>query len=191
MMSSETSTDATAFHSWHFFVIAGLVAATGAVFVVRPADPASLVLLVAAVGSGAYVGFGIYRMILPLTVRDFTDRTEMIAGRTRAALERDKTLILRAIKEMEFDRAMAKISDADFDEMSGPLRARARLLLKQLDVNRSGYRDLIERELAARLGESGMDKTSVAATESRHTCAGCGTSNDVDAKFCKNCGTTL
>jgi len=191
MMSSETSTDATAFRSWHFFVIAGLVAATGAVFVVRPTDPASLVLLVAAVGSGAYVGFGVYRMIRPLTARDFTDHTEMIAGRTRAALERDKTLILRAIKELEFDRAMVKISDADFDEMSGRLRGRARLLFKQLDVNRSGYRDLIERELAERLGEPGIDKTSVADTESPRTCVGCGTSNDVDAKFCKNCGTTL
>ena len=194
MMSSATSTDATPFRSWHFFVLAGLVAATVAVVVVRPADPAALVLLVAAVGSGAYVGFAVYRMILPLTARDFTDRTEMIAGRTRAALDRDKTLVLRAIKELEFDRAMGKISNADFDEMGGRLRARARTLLKQLDVDGAGYRDLIERELAERLEQSGMDRTRAAAavaTESRRACAGCGTSNDVDAKFCKNCGTAL
>ena len=49
----------------------------------------------------------------------------MIGQRTRAALEREKMLSLRAIKELEFDKAMGKVSDDDFREMSGPLRSRA------------------------------------------------------------------
>ena len=49
-----------------------------------------------------------------------------IGGRTRIALEREKTLVLRSIKELEFDFAMGKIAKADFDEMSGtPARPRA------------------------------------------------------------------
>ena len=43
----------------------------------------------------------------------------------RAALEREKALVLRSIKELEFDRAMGKVSPKDFDEMAGRLRARA------------------------------------------------------------------
>ena len=49
----------------------------------------------------------------------------MVGERTRVALEREKLLTLRAIKELEFDRAMRKLSDEDFQEMSGRLRARA------------------------------------------------------------------
>ena len=37
--------------------------------------------------------------------------------RQRVALERDKALTLRAIKELEFDHAMGKVSDNDFAEM--------------------------------------------------------------------------
>ena len=61
-----------------------------------------------------------------------------IGGRTRIALEREKTLVLRSIKELEFDFAMGKIAKADFDEMSGRLRARALGLMRQLDAG-GGY----------------------------------------------------
>ena len=44
----------------------------------------------------------------------------MLGGRTRAALEREKALVLRSIKELEFDRAMGKVSEKDFAEMSAP-----------------------------------------------------------------------
>ena len=187
MMSSGTSTDATAFRPWHFFALAGLVGATIAVVVVRPSCPAALVLLGVTVGSAAFVGFAIYRTLLPLAARDFADQTEMIGGRTRAALEREKTLVLRAIKELEFDRAMGKLSDADFQGMGSRLRARAIVLMRQLDIDSSGYRGLIERELAERLKHAGVE----AETASRRQCAGCWTNNESDARFCKKCGKQL
>ena len=196
MMSSETSTDAatSSFRPWHFFVLAGLVGATIAVVSVRPSDPASLVLLVLAVGAGAYVGFGVYRVVVPLiTARQFSERIEMVGGRTRAALDREKTLVLRSIKELEFDRAMGKVSDQDFDEMGGRLRARARTLLKQLDIDETAYRDLIERELAERLQGVGLEPVIASAppVAERVACASCGASNEPDAKFCKGCGAEL
>ena len=194
MMSSETSTNAAAnaFRPWHVFVLAGLVCGTVAVVMVRPSDPAALVLLVLAVGAGAYVGYAFYRMLAPLAARTFVDRTEMVGGRTRAALEREKVLVLRSIKELEFDRAMGKVSDADFGEMGGRLRAHARSLLKQLDVDGSSYRELIERELAERLAPEGVDARSApSVAPARRQCGACGTSNDPDAKFCKGCGTGL
>lgn len=195
-MSSGTSTDAPSatFRPWHFFVLAGLAGATVAVVAVRPSGVANLVLVVLAAWAGAGVCYALYRMIVPLATRAFVERVEMVGGRTRAALEREKTLVLRSLKELEFDRAMGKVSDADFHEMGGRLRFRARSLLKQLDVDGAAYRDQIERELVERLrgGEedAGPETGGAAAVAVRLLC-GCGASNERDAKFCKACGAAL
>ncbi len=192
-MSSETSTEARTFRPWHLFVLVGLLASTVGVLVIRPNDPVVLALLVAAIGSAAWVGFTLYRTLWPLAAPDFQDRTDIIAGRTRAALEREKTLVLRALKELEFDRAMGKVAPADFQDMSGRLRARAITLLQRLDVALPGYRDEIESELARRLGmtEEELRAARPAGATRSPVCAGCGTVNDVDARFCKGCGAAL
>ena len=192
-MSSGTSTDASpaTFRPWHFFVLAGLAGATVAVVTVRPGGIAPLVLVVLASWAGAYVGYAVYRMVVPLAARDFTERVEMVGGRTRAALEREKTLVLRSLKELEFDRAMGKVSDLDFDEMGGRLRARARSLLKQLDIDGAAYRNLIERELAERVLQAGEPQDAGGPRATRLSCRSCGASNERDARFCKSCGTAL
>jgi hypothetical protein len=193
-MSSEISTDARTFRPWHLFVLAGLLASTVGVLVIRPNDPVVLVLLVAAIGSAAWVGFMLYRLLWPLAAPGFTDRTEVVGGRARAALEREKTLVLRAIKELEFDRAMSKVSAADFQEMGGRLRARAITLLQQLDVT-PGYREAIEQELAQRLGSDAGGSPAAAGgpddAPEGAPCPDCATANDHDARFCKACGAEL
>ena len=68
------------------------------------------------------------------------------------ALEREKTLVLRSIKELEFDYAMGKVAKADFDEMCTRLRNRALGLMQQLDAG-GGYKDLIAREVEQRLAQ--------------------------------------
>ena len=72
--------------------------------------------------------------------------------------------------------------------MSGRLRARAAGLMRQLDAG-AGYREQIERDLAKRLGDDAGRERRRAAR--RDFCAACGTTNDADARFCKNCGTKL
>ena len=169
---------------WQFFVLAALTCATVLTFLVRGQGVTTVILVSALMGATALVGLAALRMIRPLVAgRD--DRVAMIGQRTRAALEREKTLALRAIKELEFDHAMTKISEADFQEMSGRLRSRAARLMRQLDAG-PGYRDRIERDLARRLGE-------IAAKHAKpsSTCAACGIGNDADAKFCKSCGQKL
>ena len=81
-----------------------------------------VILLTVLMAHGGLVGLAALRTVRPLVSPD-DDRTAMIGQRTRAALEREKMLTLRAIKELEFDRAMGKLSDEDFQEMSGRLRA--------------------------------------------------------------------
>ena len=156
-MSSETSTDTHSFRSWHLFVLAALLASTVALLVARPDDPVILAILIAAIGSGAGVGFAFYYTLKPLTVQKFKERSRIVGGRTRDALEREKILILRSIKELEFDRAMGKMSDEDFEEMSRRLRLRALTLMKQLDVEEPEYREMINKELVRRLGLESND----------------------------------
>lgn len=198
-MSSETSTDSAAtFRPWHLFVLAGLLASTVGVVVVRPGDITVLVLLVLAIGSASGVGLALYRALWPLTAPDFDAEIQTVGGRTRASMEREKSLVLRSIKELEFDRAMSKVTDDDFREMAGRLRSRALRLMQQLDVDMPEYRALIEKELAERLGvdASSVDLSDVTeggdpGVNAARACDGCGTDNDPDARFCKGCGSPL
>ena len=114
---------------------------------------------------------------------------EPLSERMRSTLEREKALTLRSIKELEFDRAMGKVSAKDFDEMAGRLRTRAIGLMKQLDHDDAGFRALIERDLQTRLAERPAPRPKTATTLG--ACAGCGTTNDADAIFCKRCGRKL
>jgi len=185
---------------WQFFVLAALGCATAVTFIARGRGPAAIILLSVLMATAAFVGFAALRMLRPL-VSPEDDRTAMIGERTRAALEREKTLVLRSIKELEFDRAMGKVSEKDFTEMSGRLRARAARLIRQLDAG-AGYRQQIEQELQRRLGtetQKGTEtpratetqRVSGPQTDAERQCAACQTVNDADAKFCKSCGTKL
>jgi hypothetical protein len=140
--------------------------------------------------TAAFVGFAALRMLRPL-VSPEDDRTVMIGHRTRVALEREKTLALRSIKELEFDKAMGRVSEDDFKEMSSRLRVRAARLIKQLDAG-VGYRQQIESELQKRLGDADAHPAPANPVASAgHACASCDTANDADAKFCKSCGAKL
>jgi hypothetical protein len=182
-MSSETSTE-NGLQAWQFFVLAGLLCATVATFMARGQSVASIVLLTVLMATTTIVGIAALRMLRPLFL-GYDDRTAMVGQRTRAALEREKAMVLRSIKELEFDRAMGKLSDIDFQEMSSRLRARAAGLIRQLDTG-AGYRTQIERDLVRRLGRVADESASAAKF-----CGECGAARDTDAKFCKQCGARL
>jgi hypothetical protein len=169
------------FRTSHFFILMSLVAATAAVVMARQPAPEHLVLLSLMIGAAGVCGATLYAALAPLVRKDAVAVRAPLSERARAALEREKMLVLRSIKELEFDRAMGKMSAADFDELAGRLRIRALALMKQLDTPEPAYRARIEQDLAARLEEA---STAVQA------CA-CGTANDPDAAFCKRCGTRL
>ncbi|MBL8633612.1 MAG: zinc ribbon domain-containing protein [Myxococcales bacterium] len=70
-------------------------------------------------------------------------------GRRRRELQREYHLLKRALKELELDRSMGKLSDDDYAEIRGRYRERAVRILRQLDQGQS-YEQQIERDLAAR-----------------------------------------
>ena len=190
------------FRPWHFFVLASLMMATVAVVMSRQSTPEHLILISFTIAAAGAAAAGFYRMLAPLAADDVSLFSEPLTERSRMALEREKALVMRSIKELEFDRAMGKLSPKDFDEMAGRLRTRAIMLMKQLDEGGSVYRELIERELSVRMGRNGAAPIGEAkASPYEHrapnaeavpgTCASCGTSNDEDAAFCKRCGSKL
>jgi len=214
-MSSATSTDQS-LQPWQFFTLAGLVGATIVVFVSEGQTPAGIILLSMVIFGAAAVGAAAWRMFAPLSGIDEPAGPQIFGGRTRAALEREKSLVLRSIKDLEFDHAMGKVSDKDFSEMGARLRARAAGLIRQLDAGTS-YRQAIEAEIERRVGKrreaapavSGSPaapapvRPSDAAPTQAHTaeptermaatklCLSCCTPNDPDARFCKGCGYQL
>ena len=192
--------DKSAFRPAHFFVLASLMAATAAVIMSRQSTPEHLVLISITIGAAGLAAAGFYRVLSPLVGETTVAASEALSERSRAVLTREKTLVLRALKDLEFDRSMGKVSPADFEEMSRRLRSRAMSLMKQLDEDASGYKTIIERELSARLSARAAQPAAPAAVElapalpaasaSAAVCT-CGTSNDPDAVFCKRCGSRL
>jgi hypothetical protein len=176
------------FQPWHFFVLASILLATVSVVLARRAAPEHLVLLSFTIAAAGAAAGAFYRMLAPLTAPVVLRMGEPVSERTRIALEREKMLVLRSIKELEFDRAMGKLSQKDFDEMSGRLRARALALMTQLEIGGGGYTEAIARDLAAR---TAAQAAAAPATPSPAALCACGASNDADAIFCKKCGSRL
>jgi hypothetical protein len=176
-----------AFRPWHFFVLASLLAATAAVILARQGRPEHLVVISLTIGAAGFAAGALYRTLAPLVSKDAPPAMGPLTESLRAVLEREKALVLRSIKELEFDRAMGKVSEKDFEEMAGRLRARAMSLIRQLDAE-GGYRELIERELQARVRSGG---TRPPAARPQASLCGCGTPSDPDAAFCKRCGSKL
>jgi hypothetical protein len=169
-----------------FFVVSGLALAVVAVILLRGAAPAAIGFIVFTLLAAGLVGLAAVGVLGPL-VGLTREQGPTIGGRARIALERDKALTLRAIKELEFDRAMGKVSEPDFIEMRDRLRQRALRLMRQLDGG-GAYRQLIDREVAERVGEI-PERPALPVAPGR--CTQCDTANDVDARFCKTCGSPL
>jgi ribosomal protein L40E len=212
-MNSATSTDPQSLQPWQFFTLAGLVGATIVVFLSEGQSPVAIILLSLIIFGAASVGIAAWRMFSPLAGANEPAGPQIFGGRTRAALEREKTLVLRSIKDLEFDHAMGKVSDKDFSEMSQRLRGRAAGLIRQLDSGTS-YRQAIEAEIEKRVGSNPVPATAERTlsgppvdsranmsrpataekpTEEKQTkiCLSCCTQNDPDARFCKGCGYQL
>jgi len=178
-MSSATSTKES-FSVGHLFILLALMAATVAVVMARPATPESLILISLTIGAAGFAAVCFYRMLAPLVAPHMDLEEEPLSERLRADLEREKALTLRSIKELEFDRAMGKLSQPDFEQMAGRLRARAMGIMKQLDAGVSDDQVPVSRNRDPK----------TAAPSAPVRCA-CGVSNDHDAKFCKSCGIKL
>src|SRR5262245_19090382 len=128
-------------------VVLALVTAVYLYGALGAAPTAGSVLMVACAAAFGAVAIQLGRAVLAALSPVPSEETVRVAGdRHRRELEREKGLILKAIKELEFDRSMNKISEADYHEAHATYRGRALRIMKQLDeAGGGGYREIIER----------------------------------------------
>lgn len=92
------------------------------------------------------------------------DEPEPVDTSRAGELEREKKALLKAIKEVEFDRELGKMSDQDADEIVRVYRARAIEIIKLLDGGAAELEmqagepldQVIDREVRARLALAGV-----------------------------------
>lgn len=115
----------------------------------------------------------------------------------RAALVDEKNALLRAIKDIAYERAVGKLSDADFERLDRAYRHRAKEVLRKLDEDLAPFLERAEKLVGepaappAARAETGPRKKSKKKKEKaapRRDCPSCGTSNPADAEHCKECG---
>lgn len=129
------------------------------------------------------------------------------------AAEEQKRSVLRALKDLEFERSVGKISEPDYLEFSARYREEAKRLIAVVDQSLGPVQELAEKLVLSRLSQSGLgsfpkeqvfpDSEPEAKAEppvgekpppespEPQICAGCETTNDWDARFCKHCGAIL
>jgi hypothetical protein len=135
-------------------------------------------------------GIALWRVLDPLSRAEAAGTyagAPRSSGRLRE-LEREKQLVLKAIKEIELDYQMRKIAEPDYKEMVERYRGRALRIMSELEAG-DNFRPLIERELRDRLAlAESAPEGAAAADVAAGLCKSCGTRNDEDATFCKKCG---
>ncbi len=77
-----------------------------------------------------------------------------------SAEEEQKRAVLRALKDLEYERAVGKISDEDYTGLAEHYRAEAKRLLRAVDRDLSPERERAERILAERLAAANAKGTS-------------------------------
>jgi len=196
--------------------------------VVRWAAP--LLTLIAAIIAGTL--FGVQLVVLTLAAAALLlviwllwSSVQALAGESeltfeeafslgaRSAEEEQKRAVLRALKDLEYERSVGKISEEDYHEYSARYRAEAKRLIQTLDENLAEGRKQVERELERRLANgkastdgsraepsaqsdgddetSGDDPEPKPAASQFLACLACETQNELDARFCKACGKSL
>ncbi|HYQ47191.1 MAG TPA: zinc ribbon domain-containing protein [Polyangiaceae bacterium] len=201
--------------------------------VVRWAAP--LVTLLAAIVAGTT--FGVQLVVLVLagaallliiwllwsSVQALTGESELtfeeaFSMGARSAEEEQKRAVLRALKDLEYERSVGKISDEDYHEYAARYRAEAKRLIQGLEEHLAESRKQVEAELERLLSkkpskskapdsspdsaprsaptqEEGEPDSAPAAakhgpTETRD-CPACQVKNELDARFCKACGKSM
>ncbi len=180
--------------TWRFLwpaVVLALAAAVGG-YAAWAGARDSLPFLVGATLALGWVVWLVFRAARALVIEaPASDAGAVVTGKRRKELEREKQALLKALKELDFDHQMGKVSDKDFGEISSTYRARAIRVMRQLDDAGRDYEAMIERDVKERLSTAGTQPSAAEQKIERDKCPKCTTRNDSDAEFCKKCGAKL
>lgn len=172
---------------------------------------APTIALAAAAATLVYALGQLYAMVWALSRPERMAQVGQAAGSfTQGELRDEKRRLLRAIKELEFDHGMGKLSTGDFETVIATYRLRAIEVMRALEGGATLHPELAkllaERGKASdvatspvmlaegdpSLGSLGPRQASLGPLdETTKLCSACGRTNDSDARFCKHCGAVL
>ncbi|XYH97070.1 hypothetical protein ACMHYB_56415 [Sorangium sp. So ce1128] len=142
--------------------LAALVGAGVAGLVAGP-PAAILVLAGGALVAVIAIFWASLRVLLGETPLSGADAYALGAPRTE---EEQKQSVLRALKDLEFERSVGKISDEDYAELVAKYRAEAKRLLRLLDADAQPRREQVAALVARHLRRAGLqDDAGVIAPE--------------------------
>jgi hypothetical protein len=105
-----------------------------------------------------------------------------------------KRRALRALKDLENERALGKIDDEDYRQLSSTYREQAKDVMREMEREVAPLREDAERIARDYLKRRGVAPTAEAqppVAAERVACAKCSASNERDAAFCKACGAPI
>lgn len=92
---------------------------------------------------------------------------EAISLGAPSAEEEQKRAVLRALKDLEYERAVGKISEEDYASLAEHYRGEAKRLLRVVDKDLGPERERAERILAERLAQVGTNRKEGARARKR------------------------
>src|SRR5512146_972994 len=116
-------------------------------------------------------------------------RLDVPAPRPAEPLDPEETprgVALTALKEIEFDRATGKLSDADYEELKARYTTAA---LAALRAESTGRPDDVEAMIAGRVRS--LRSARASTPSAAPACPACGPRPEPDAVFCSSCGFRL
>ncbi len=109
-------------------------------------------------------------------------------------LREEKRRVLTAIKELDFDYAMGKLSEADYRAVREAYQVRAVQVLRALDARDDLHprlREDLDRLARGEPVSAGEGAATPGPVAGMRPCPSCAGTNDGDARFCKHCGAAL
>ncbi|HBY95618.1 MAG TPA: hypothetical protein DEP84_16965 [Chloroflexi bacterium] len=154
--------------------------------------------------AGLFLAAGLFVFVLRPLLLARRERAALLTGSSDETLENllfEREATLAAIKDLQFDHAMGKLSDADFQELDTRYRHRAVEILQKLDALGVAADDReeslevaldhwIEEAVAAARSAAQAQPAQTLAVPARF-CTQCGHPAGAADRFCANCGTPL
>jgi hypothetical protein len=117
---------------------------------------APLLLLILAAGALALVVVLMWSSVQSLTGGAALGFEEALGMGAPSRVEEEKRAVLRALKDLEYERGVGKISPEDYAELSARYRAEAKRLMQSLDAKLGPAREEVERAIQERLARLGV-----------------------------------
>lgn len=134
----------------------------GAVFVAGFVSGVELAFLVAAAGVLTGVITLMWSSVQSLTGGTPLGFEEALGLGAPSKVEEQKRAVLRALKDLDFERGVGKISPEDYAELSAKYRAEAKRLMQTLDEALEPAREKVELQLKVRLERAGLGGVATA-----------------------------